>query len=264
MTSARALVIAAALALAPAAALAETPGDGFRDCGQCPRMVAIPAGSFVMGSDGRHEQERPAHWVTIERPFAIGRYEVTFAEWQACHDEGGCSFVPDDHKWGRDRRPVINVDFAAAGEYVAWLARRTGHAYRLPSEAEWEYAARAGTVTAYWWGDEVGEGNANCRECGTRWSGKGTAPVGSLAANPLGLHDTSGNVWEWVGDCWNPDHAGAPATGTTRLEGDCLNRVIRGGSWYYFSRLSRSAYRFKNDSRVKSYNIGFRVVRELP
>jgi formylglycine-generating enzyme required for sulfatase activity len=236
----------------------------FRDCPRCPELVAVPAGTFVMGSDKGEKYERPAHPVTIAKPFAIGRYEVTFDEWAYCVEEKGCHEVPDDHFWGFGNRPVINLTFDDMVRYTRWLGRRTGRNYRLPSEAEWEYAARAGTTTEYWWGDEVGQGKANCRECGTEWSGKMSAPVGSLAANPWGLHDTSGNVWEWVADCWVPSHVGAPADGSARTAGDCGNRVTRGGSWYYFPKLSRSAYRYKNDVRIKSYNIGFRVLRELP
>ena len=242
-------------------ALAAEP---FRDCARCPELVAVPAGSFVMGSDKGEKYEKPAHPVAIAKPFAIGRFEVTFDEWAYCVEEKGCFEVPDDHLWGRERRPVINLTFDDMVRYTQWLSRKTGHKYRLPSEAEWEYAARGGTGTEYWWGDAVGQGQANCRECGTEWSGKMSAPVGSLKPNPWGLYDTAGNVWEWVADCWVPSHEGAPADGSARTMGDCGNRVTRGGSWYYFSKLSRSAYRYKNDVRIKSYNIGFRVLRELP
>lgn len=172
--------------------------------------------------------------------------------------------MPDDHKWGRGRRPVINITWYDAKAYVAWLSAKTGEAYRLPTDAEWEYAAHAGTTTEFFWGDEVGENLANCRDCGSEWSKKGSAPVGSFGANPFGLHDMHGNIWEWIEDCWNPTQEGAPADGSTRLDGDCRSRVMRSGSWYYFSKNARSAWRFKNDARVKSYGIGMRVVRELP
>lgn len=239
------------------------PGESFRDCALCPEMVVVDAGSFIMGSDERHANERPAHEVSIAKPFAIGKYEITFDEWQACLDDGGCSARPDDHKWGRERRPVMNVTHAEAVGYAAWLALKTGKVYRLPSEAEWEYAARAGTETAFWWGDEAGVNRANCRDCGSEWSKKSSGPVGSFAPNPWDLFDTSGNVWEWVADCWNPTHDGAPQDGSVRLDGECRNRVMRGGSWYYFSKNARSAWRWKNDARVKSYGIGLRVLREL-
>ncbi len=239
------------------------PGAMFRDCPTCPEMVVIPAGSFVMGDDtGKHAG--PPRRVTIARPFALGRTEATFDDWRVCVDAGGCARLPHDHGWGRGRRPVINLTYAEIEGYVAWLADWTGQPYRLPSEAEWEHAARAGTTTRYWWGDEVGEGHANCRGCGTRWSGVQSAPVGSLAANPFGLFDMNGNVWEWVADCWNPTHDDAPDDGSARIEGDCNQPVTRGGSWYYFPKLAASAYRYRNGVRAKSYNIGFRVARDLP
>ena len=243
---------------------ARKPGSTFRDCISCPEMVVLPAGSFVMGTNGRHKYERPAHPVTIGSPFAIGKFELTFEEWGACFDDGGCEHNPDDHKWGRGRRPVINITWSDAKSYVKWLSAKTGESYRLPSEAEWEYAAHAGTTTEFFWGDEVGENLANCRNCGSQWSKKGSAPVGSFAANPFGLYDMHGNIWEWNEDCWNPTQEGAPADGSARLDGDCRSRVMRSGSWYLFSKNARAAWRFKNDARVKSYGIGMRVVRDLP
>ncbi|MCW9034604.1 MAG: formylglycine-generating enzyme family protein [Alphaproteobacteria bacterium] len=240
-------------------------GETFRDCPECPEMVVVPKGAFVMGDRAsRDKREKPAHIVFIPKPFAIGKYELTFENWQACIDDKGCTRVPDDHHWGREGRPVINIDFADVEQYMAWISKKTGATYRLPSEAEWEYAARGGTQTQYWWGDEVGEGRVNCRKCGTEWSGKKSAPVGSFPANPFGLHEMNGNIWEWVADCWNPTHEGAKSNGAARLDGDCRSRIIRGGSWYYFSKLSRAAYRYNNDARVFSYNIGFRALRELP
>ncbi|MGB0670009.1 MAG: formylglycine-generating enzyme family protein [Rhodospirillales bacterium] len=235
----------------------------FKDCPECPVMVALPAGVFVMGENGRNQQEMPAHSVTIAKPIAVGKYEVTFDEWEACFAAGGCKANPDDHKWGRGTRPVINITWAEAQDYVAWLSRRTGKRYRLLSDAEWEYAARAGTTTAFYWGDEVGQNNANCRDCESQWSKKGSGPVGSFPPNPWGLHDMHGNIWEWVEDCWNPNYIGAPKDGRARTTGDCRQRGIRSGSWYYFSRNARSAWRFHNDARVKSYNIGLRIAREL-
>jgi len=249
---------------ASAAADAYKPGDVFKDCKVCPEVVVVPAGSFVMGSDGRHKYERPAHRVTFAKPFAIGVYEVTFDEWEACFAESGCARVPDDHKWGKGRRPVMNVTWFETQPFLKWLSEKTGQVYRLPSEAEWEYAARAGTTTEFWWGDEVGVNLGNCRDCQSPWSKKGSAPVGSFAPNPWGLYDVHGNEWEWQEDCWNPSHEGAPTDGSPRFSGDCQSRVMRSGSWYYFSKNMRSAWRFKNDARVKSYGIGMRVVREIP
>ncbi len=245
------------------AAADPAPGTVFRDCAGCPDMVVVAAGSYVMGDD-RSRHARPAHRVTLARPFALGRTEVTFEQWRACVAAGGCDRVPHDHDWGRGTRPVINVTYPEILQYVAWLKAHSGQPYRLPSEAEWEYAARAGTATRYWWGDAVGKGHANCRDCGSRWSGFGSAPVGSFPANPFGLFDMNGNVWEWVADCWTPTHAGAPADGSARMDGDCTQPVTRGGSWYYFPRLAASAYRYRNGVKVKSYNIGFRVARDLP
>ena len=247
-----------------AATTSKKPGVVFQDCDVCPEMTVIHAGSYIMGSDSRHKFERPAHKVTITKPFAMGIFEVTFDEWQACFSDGGCARVPDDHKGGKGRRPVMNITWFEAQSYLKWLSKKTGYTYRFPTEAEWEFAARGGTTTEFWWGDEVGENLANCRDCKSKWSKKGSAPVGSFSPNPYGLYDVHGNEWEWLQDCWNPSHEGAPSDGSPRLDGNCQLRVIRSGSWYYFSKNIRSAWRFKNDARVKSYGIGMRVLRELP
>lgn len=238
-------------------------GESFRDCAQCPLMQVVAPGSFVMGDDDGYKYERPAHRVTIDYAFALGVFEVTFDEWEACAQDGACKSSPDDHGWGKGRFPIINVTYEDIGVYLDWLSNKTGHRYRLPSEAEWEYAARAGTTTAYWWGDDVGKGKANCRKCGSQWSGRGSAPVGSFDPNPWGFYDMHGNAWEWVADCWTPNHQGAPADGRVRRDGNCKTPVTRGGSWYYFPKLSRSAYRYKNARPVFSYNISFRVLREM-
>ena len=265
MTGASRLVFAAVCLTVSGCASVSGPKplDVFRDCRECPEMVALAAGTFVMGADGKLKRERPAHAVTIERPFAIGRHEVTFDEWQVCLEAGACTRVPDDHKWGRGRRPVMNVSFQDAEDYVRWLSDRTGQTYRLPTEAEWEYAARGRTTTEYSWGDRVGTDNANCRTCAPTISHR-TFPVGSYRTNPFGLYDVHGNVWEWVQDCWNPTHEGAPSDASARLTGDCRYRVTRSGSWYYVSTNLRSAYRSKFNARAFSYGIGIRVVRELP
>ena len=221
-------------------------GETFRECPSCPEMVVVPAGSFMMGSpsheDGRDDDEGPVHRVTIAEPFAVGVREVTFAEWNACASSGGCGgYRPDDEGWGRGNRPVINVSWKDAQAYVDWLSRKTGAEYRLLSEAEWEYAARAGTTTRYHWGDGVGRNRANCDTCGDSWGV--TAPVGSFAANGWGLHDVHGNVWEWVEDCWNGDYTGAPSDGSAWESGNCDARVLRGGSWSSGPRILRDAYR---------------------
>ena len=247
-------------------------GETFRDSlgsgGEGPLMAVVPSGSFRMGSpsyeEGRYEREGPVHRVRISRPFAMGVYEVTFADWDACASAGGCGgHRPDDEGWGRDSRPVIDVSWEDAQAYVAWLSRETGYEYRLPSESEWEYAARAGTETARYWGDGIGRNRANCDGCGSRWDDAMTAPVGSFAPNGWGLHDMLGNVWEWTEDCWNGSYAGAPADGSAWTSGDCGYRVLRGGSWDDRPRNLRSAYRGWNSSGDRSNDIGFRVVRTL-
>jgi len=235
-----------------------------KDCAVCPVLAIIPPGQFVMGKDGRFKNEGPARTVTIARAFAMGRFEVTFDEWQACFDEGGCGTqMPSDHGWGQGTRPIINITWFDAQGYLKWLSEKTAKTYRLPSESEWEYAARAGTQTDFWWGDQVGREKANCRNCGPKISHQ-SLPVDSFKPNPWGLYNVHGNVWEWVEDCWNPTQAGAPNNAQPRLNGDCRQRVMRSGSWYYFSKNIRAPWRFKNDARVKSYGIGFRVLRELP
>lgn len=240
---------------------------GFRDCAECPEMIAIPAGSFMMGSPaaepGRLSDEGPQRQVVIARPLAIGKYEVTFAEWDACVASGGCNgYRPDDLGWGRDHRPVINVSWQDAQSYVQWLSRRSGHRYRLLSEAEWEYAARAGTTTARYWGDAIGDGHAVCGECGSQWDKKLTAPVGSFRPNPFGLHDMLGNVWEWTEDCYHDSYAGAPADGSARISGaGCRLRVLRGGTWLIDPGDLRAAFRFRNGSGVRYPFAGFRVAR---
>ena len=241
-----------------------SPGTVFQDCDYCPELVVVPNGIYVMGLGGTTEAENPRHRVTIRKPFAIGRYEVSFNEWEACMTDGGCDHDPDDHKWGRGTRPVINVKFGQVEKYLNWLSEATGQTYRLPSESEWEYAHRGGTTTTYPWGNELGINLANCKDCKSMWSAKGTAPVGSFEANAYGLFDTVGNAFEWTADCWNPNHENAPADGSARTDGDCKQRVMRGGSFYYFSKVARSSYRAKNRKEVNSYWLGFRVVRELP
>jgi formylglycine-generating enzyme required for sulfatase activity len=241
----------------------------FRDCAECPELVTIPAGAFDMGAleIGRNtnlKRSLPVHRVTIPKAFAFGRYETTFDEWQVCVDAGGCERKPDDHGWGRGRRPVINVSVPDAEEYLRWLSKKTGQTYRLPTEAEWEYAARAGTRTHFSWGDEAGKDNANCRTCAPEIS-KMSYEVGGYKPNPWGLYDVHGNVWEWTQDCWNESYEGAPSDGSAWKSGDCNFRVQRGGSWYYVDANLDSAFRSKYAATANgfSYGIGFRVVREI-
>ena len=237
------------------------PGTTFRDCAECPEMVVVPAGSFEMGSS-KNDREKPVHQVNIAKPFAIGVREVTFDEWDRCVSEKGCKFRPGDRGWGRGSRPVINVSWMDAKEFVTWLSQKTGQAYRLPSEAEWEYAARGGTSTSFWWGRGVGARHANCRECSTGESEQ-TSPVGTYKANPFGLYDTAGNAAEWVEDCWNDDYHKAPTNGSAWLTGQCRLRVLRGGSFDSESDYVRSNSRFRYDIDVRYSGNGFRVVRQL-
>ena len=236
------------------------PGSTFRDCEQCPEMVVVRAGRFRMG-DGADDR-RPVHDVTIDDPFAVGKYEVTFAEWDACVVAGGCTYRPNGI-WGRGTQPVVYISWDDAQEYVAWLSRKMGKPYRLLSEAEWEYVARAGTTTKYSWGKEIGTNKANCEDCGSRWDDKSTAPVGSFEANAFGLFDTAGNVWEWVEDCWHYGYAGAPSDESAWTSGDCSERVLRGGSWSLFPWFLRTAQRYGNDAGGGYGSGGFRVARTL-
>ena len=251
----------------PAAAKGTSPGDTFRDCDQCPEMVTVPAGSFRMGSAaseaGRSQDEGPQHEVRIAKPFAVGRFEVTFDEWDACVAAGGCNYLPGDSVLDRGKRPVINVSWDDAQAYVAWLSKKTGQSYRLLSEAEWEYAARAGTTTRYPWGNEPGSNRANFTLSRSQWDSKQTAPVGSFEPNAFGLHDMIGNVWEWVQDCWNESYGGAPADGSAWGAGDCGRRVLRGGSWDDFPEAARSANRSRVEPGNRYYRFGFRVARTL-
>ena len=253
------------------------PGTTFEDCPECPEMVVVPAGSFWMGSppseEGRDNDEGPVHRVTISEPFAVGKYEVTFSEWDACVSAGGCRSRDRlrDEGWGRGDRPVINVNGGHAQAYVAWLSERTGKRYRLLSESEWEYAARAGTTTRYSWGDGIGRNRANCNGCGSHWVPEQnsllvigrTAPVGSFAANGFGLHDMHGNVREWVADCWNDSYEGAPSDGSIWESGSCRQWFLRGGSWYDRPRHLRSANRDNKGPLNRFSGYGFRVARTL-
>ena len=247
---------------------ARNPGDTFRDCPECPELVVVPAGSFMMGSpegeEGRFDAEGPLHEVRIDYPLAVGVYAVTFDEWDACVSDGGCGrYRPDDNGWGRGARPVISVSWEDAQRYVKWLSWKTGKGYRLLSESEWEYVARAGTRTRYWWGDEIDRNRANCNECGSRWDNKGTAPVGSFSANAFGLYDVHGNVHEWVEDCWNDSYDGAPTDGSAWESEDCSLRVVRGGSWGNVPGFLRSALRIRGTTGDRVNVAGFRVARTL-
>jgi formylglycine-generating enzyme required for sulfatase activity len=231
-------------------------------------MVIVPPGKFRMGDiqGSGDADEQPVHLVRIPRPFAMGRYAVTFDEYDLFARAMGRT-PPDDEGWGGSRRPVIYVSWEDAVAYTKWLSEQTGKRYRLPTEAEWEYAVRAGTETAYWWGDEVRKNRANCANCGSEWDNKQTAPVGSFAPNPWGLYDTVGNVWEWVQDCWHESYEGAPGDGSKVWEaeggGDCTLRVIRGGSWFDVPWGVRSAFRDWDKPDNRHDKLGFRLAQDL-
>ena len=272
----------------------------FRDCDECPELVVVPAGSFMMGSPsgeaGRDDGEGPVHRVTFERPFAVGVYEVTrgeFARFVSAtgHSMGNSCWVYESGEWeersGRhwknpgfsqtDEHPAVCLNWDDAKAYVEWLSRKTGEAYRLLSESEWEYVARGGTTTARYWGEgEMGQcryANGADRQAKRRNSGWTTvdcddgyyqpAPVGTYEANGFGLQDVLGNVWEWVEDCWNGSHRGAPSDGRAWESGDCGRRVVRGGSWGDSPRSLRSAYRYGSTTGGRDVSVGFRIARTL-
>jgi len=230
-----------------------------------PQMVAIPRGRFRMGDlhGAGDDNEYPVHEVVIDHAFALSRFEVTFAEYDQFAEETGRS-LPNDGGWGRGNQPVINVSWQDAKAYVNWLAAQSGQPYRLPTEAEWEYVARAGTTSRYWWGDELGPRMAVCDGCGTEWDGRHPAPVGSFPANPWGIHDLNGNVDEWVEDCYTGTYDGVPTDGSASTNGNCSHRVMRGGSWFEIPRLIRSASRYRHPPDTSRNSWGFRVALDLP
>lgn len=234
------------------------PGEVFRDCPDCPEMVVIPAGSFDMGGSG--SSESPVHRVSV-RSFAVGRTEVTQGQWRAVMGNNPSGFST----CGADC-PVEQVSWNDAQEYVRKLSAQTGKTYRLPSEAEWEYACRAGGRHEYCGGDHldaVGWYGAYATPTGN--SGETTNPVARKQANAFGLYDMSGNVWEWTEDCWNASYNGAPGDGSAWTTGECsLGRVLRGGSWLNIPQIARAAIRLRNDTTYRSFNLGFRLARMLP
>ena len=255
------------------AGLEDLKGTKFRDCDECPELVVVPSGSYEMGSPsgeaGRGGDEGPVHRVTFERPFAVGVYEVTFGEWDACVSDNGCGgYRPGDEGWGRGPRPVIHVNWDDAKAYVGWLSRKTGEEYRLLSESEWEYVARAGTTGPFHTGSTISTERANYHGGSTYGSGrkgqyrKKTIPVGSFPANGFGLHDVHGNVWEWVEDCYSDGYVGAPVDGSA-WEWNCDRRVLRGGSWDDDPVGLRSADRFRRGTGDRLSFLGFRIARTL-
>ncbi len=256
------------------------PGSAqsFKDCADCPEMVAVPAGSFMMGSpetELRREfwkkgTESPQHKVHLQTPFAVGKFSVTFDEWDACVSAGSCNmYRPSDEGWGRGRQPVINVSWDDAQGYVDWISRKTGKNYRLLSEAEREYVARADTETTFWWGSTISTRQANYDGRLYSFSGEPkserrdrTLPVNTFAPNPWGLYNVHGNVWEWVDDCWVENYTNAPPNGhLSRKDGDCKIHVIRGGAWSYIVFNLRAAARYRFPTATRGKDIGFRVAR---
>jgi formylglycine-generating enzyme required for sulfatase activity len=255
-------------------AASRTSNAAIWDDPETPEMMVVPAGSFIMGSPpdelGRKPSEGPQHRVEIRHGFAFSRDLVTFNEWDACASEGGCrQYFPSDEHWGRGKKPVINVSWNDAQDYIAWLNAKTGRRYRLPTEAEWEYAARAGTYTPYYQGYTLTTDQANYD--GVDYPGDGssgiyrqtTTPVGSFAPNGFGLTDMEGNVWEWTEDCWNGDYRGAPSDDSARTSGDCNRRVVRAGAFNNTPAYARSAFRFWQVGQLRSAFVGFRLVRDL-
>ena len=277
-----AVIFSVLLSQAATAENRRAPSDGaaqsFRDCPSCPEMVAVPAGEFMMGSPqserGRGKDEGPQHPVTIAKPFAAGKYEVTFSEWDACVAEGGCSYKPGDEGWGRGRHPVINVSWNDVREFTAWLSKKTGKEYRLLSEAEWEYAARGVTrisdaSTPFSTGATINYKQANYDANFTYGPGQQgsyrqkTTDVGTFPKNAFGLYDMHGNVWEWVQDCYKPSYKARPSDGSPVTAANCDLHILRGGSWNYYPKLLRSAYRYATAPEVRLNNFGFRVARAM-
>ncbi len=251
----------AAPAVAPAPVKAGKT-ETVRDCPTCPEMIVLQPATFTMGDNHGDRSEKPAHKVTIKRPFAIGKYEVTTGQWNECVKAGGCNYKPV--KAGpTDNSPIRDISWSDTREYVRWLSQITKQKYRLPTEAEWEYAARAGTRSRFWWGDKPGTGKANCKDCGGQWDRSAPAETDAYPANPFGLHGTSGGVWEWVTDCWHKSYKGAPKDGSGWSRSDCRENVIRGGAWRNDSSYVHSSSRFKYDSDVRYLLNGFRVAKTL-
>jgi formylglycine-generating enzyme required for sulfatase activity len=248
------------------------PKDSFKECPQCPEMVVVPAGSFMMGTPvnepDRDKGEDPIHRVTIKKPFAVGRFKLTFDEWDACVADGGCGENKgDDGGFGRGRLPAYGISFDAANTYLAWLSKKTGRTYRLPSESEREYFTRAGTTTPFWFGKTISSQDANYWASTPYANGprgvdsKGPVVVDAYAPNPFGLYQVHGNGWEWTQDCNNKRYTeDTPADGAPWLEGDCSKHIVRGGPWNWSANMLRSGYRY---GVYAGSGYGFRVVRNL-
>lgn len=237
-------------------------------------MVTIPPGQFLMGSPQteleRDANEGPQIAVTIAMPFEIGRFEVTFDDWNKCIKGGGCKgYSPDDSGWGKGQRPVINISWNDSQTYIRWLNRKTGLRYRLPTEAEWEYVARGNLNAPFSTGNSISSKQANFNgefPYGAAPKGvyrKKTLPVGSFPANEYGVYDIHGNVYEWVQDCWSPNHENAPRDGRARTDGDCKYRIMRGGSWVTYGYQMRASKRLRYTQDYRYNDYGFRIARTL-
>ncbi len=235
--------------------------DTLKDGGRGPQMIKLPAAAFMMGSTGNsiNFDEGPRHKVNVPQ-FSISKHEVTFTEYDRFARAAGRR-LPYDEDWGRSGRPVVNVNWNDAADYAFWLSKQTGKDYRLPSEAQWEFAARAGSEGAYWWGDKVAAGKGNCFDCGSEWGNQSTAKVGSFGANVFGLYDTAGNAQEWTDDCYYRGYVGAPTDGSARIISECTQRVVRGGSYTSPQDSLRTARRSQYHQDTRLDNLGFRVVR---
>ncbi len=253
----------AATPKAPDKSAANVPAAGeSKDCAACPVMISLPAGSFTMGSNAGDISERPPHHVTIGAPFAIGKYAVTVEQWNACVAVNACPKLSSEN--GPDKNvPARDLSWDDVQQYIKWLGKVTGKPYRLPTEAEWEYAARGGTATPYWWGQQMRKGNTNCKGCGDPWHEERPENVGTFAANPYGLYDMGGNVWQWVSDCWHSSYKDAPADGHAWDANGCDMRVIRGGSWREGADYMLVSTRFKYSESVRQSQNGFRVAKDL-
>ncbi len=237
--------------------------DSVSDCDNCPEMVVLQPGSFGMGDNHGDRSERPAHRVTITKPYAIGKYEITQGQWNACVQAEACKAIAN-HVSTSDKSPATDISWTDAQHYVRWLSGVTGQKYRLPTEAEWEYATRAGTGSRYWWGEKMEPGKADCKGCGGDWSEAAPANVDAFPSNPFGIYGMNGGVWEWVEDCWHKSYDGAPSDGSAWTAYDCRENVIRGGSWRNDSTYAHSASRFTYDTTVRYLLNGFRVAKTLP
>lgn len=230
--------------------------------GKAPKVEKISPAKFIMGDQHRlgDDNEKPAHEVDIPHGFYISKYEVTFDQYDR-FAQATRRTLPADNGWGRGKRPVINVSWYDAKAYTSWLSEQTHQTYRLPTEIEWEYSARANSETAFWYGNSVKPGYSVCDSCGSQWDGVSSAPTGSQASNPFGLYDMHGNVAEWVEDCYHDSYQDAPTKNQIWLSDQCSSRVIRGGSWFDIPRVGHSSTRYRAEPELKASNWGFRVVR---